>query len=157
MTNNEIGVRDEGAPTAAAGSGPACGGHSTLGVEACRDAGRVLGRGDAMQIVAEDWEAFLRRNRAAFRVTEPGSKTKADIRAWVSERIDAVEHMRRSLQEEIADALSQRVEAFTAKGAAPEALGALRLAYIAASDGVVSMVLDPFVASLSHIVREDAS
>lgn len=160
---NRIGACDEVAPLAVAGASPARDGQPTFqavpafGVEVCRDAGAVLGRGDAGQIVEEDWSAFIRRNRATFRVSEPGSMSKADIRAWVSDRIDAVEHMRRSLQEEIAEALSQRVEAFTAKGAAPDALNALRLAYLEAADKVVTMVVDPFVASLSDIVKEDAS
>lgn len=160
MTVSKIGACDEVARLAAAGTPSACGGQPSglaFGVEACRNAGAVLGRGDAMQIVAEDWASFIKRNRETFRVREPGRMSKGDIRAWVSERIDAVEHMRRSLQEEIADALSQRVEAFTAKGASLEALNALRVAYIEAADKVVAMVIDPFVATLADIVTPEAS
>lgn len=160
MTAGKIGACDEVARLAAAGASRACGGQpsvSAFGVEACRNAGAVLGRGDAMQVIAEDWAAFLKRNRAVFVVSDPAGMTKQDIRAWVSERIDAVEHMRRSLQEETADTLSQRVEAFTAKGASLEALNALRVAYIETADRVVAMVIDPFVASLADIVKREAS
>lgn len=158
--NNRIGACDEVARPAVAGTPSACGGQPSgpaFGVEACRNAGAVLGRGDAMQIVSEDWAAFLKRNRASFMVSDPAKMTKQDIRAWVSERIDAVEYMRRSLQEETGDTLSQRVEAFTAKGASLEALSALRVAYIEAADKVVAMVIDPFVASLADIVKPEAS